>query len=233
MNTNSYLQRLFNRLNKSTSQRSSHMTNKIKTALVALAIGLAASKGVWAATSDALTITITPNANYAVDIDTTNVALDMGTVSLGASTQTVRPSTVTIQSTYATTDLKIQGSISGGWSFDSNTASSEADALAVWATFTSVSRSSAPTQTSDYFSGTVPGAASSDVVDTTSRYVGSSVLDSSTSVFENNSGFDSQDMDSQAPSAQAHLWLYFRLPSSTTNNTAKNVTITLTAVQPN
>jgi hypothetical protein len=68
--------------------------------LMALAFGFAMTKAAHAAVSDSLTVTITPNAFYAVDIDTDNVHLDMGTVTLGASTQTVRPSTVTIQSTY-------------------------------------------------------------------------------------------------------------------------------------
>ena len=202
--------------------------------LGALALALAFSKGAQAAISDSLTVTITPNAFYALSIDTTNVSLNLGTVALAASTQTVSPSTVTIASTYATTDVKIQGSISGGWTFDANTATQETDALAAWATFTSIARSSAPTQTADYFSGTVPGSSASDVLDGTNRYVGSSVADSTTNLFENNSGtFDPQDMDALATTTIADLWLYFRLPNVTTTNTAKNITITLTAVAPN
>jgi hypothetical protein len=142
----------------------------------------------------------------------------------------VRPSTVTIQSTYAQTDLKLQGFING-WTFDSNTASNEQDALGVWATFTDIARTSAPVSgVNDYFAGTVPGAASSDVVSTTSRYVGSSVGDGTSNLFENNADFDPVDMDAKAPNFQAGLWLNFRLPSSTSNNSAKTVTIVLTAV---
>ncbi len=205
------------------------MKRTMKT-LMALAIGLAMFKHAHAAVSDSLTVTITPNAFYAVDIDTDNVNLDMGTVTLGASTQTVRPSTVTIQSTYAQTDLKLIGAIAGGWSFDTNTASNEQDALATWATFTSIARSSAPAQSGDYFAGTNPGSSGSDVVDTTDRYVGSSVGDGTTNLFENNGDFDAQDMDARAPNHQSHLWLNFRLPNATSNNSAKTVTITLTAV---
>jgi hypothetical protein len=201
--------------------------------MLAMGIALAFTKVSHAAVSDALTVTITPNAFYALDIDTATVNLDMGTVTLGASTQTVSPSTVTIQSTYATTDVKLQGSISGGWSFDSNTASSEQDALAAWGTFTSIARSSVPAQTADYFAGTVPGAASSDVIDTSSRYVGTSATDGTSNLFENASGFDLRDLDALAVNAQAELWLYFRLPSATSSSSAKSVTITLTAVQPN
>jgi hypothetical protein len=204
---------------------------RIQKLLLAMGIALAFTKVSHAAVSDALTVTITPNAFYALDIDTATVALDMGTVTLGASTQTVSPSTVTIQSTYATTDVKLQGSISGGWSFDTNTATSEQDALAAWATFTSVARSSAPTQSGDYFSGTNPG--SGDVIDTNSRYVGTSANDGTSNLFENNSGFDSRDTDALAVNAQAGLWLYFRLPSATSSSSAKDVTVTLTAVQPN
>jgi hypothetical protein len=204
------------------------MKSKLKT-LLALGFALAMIKSAQAAVSDALTVTITPNAFYAVDIDTANVALDMGTVALGASTQTVRPSTVTIQSTYAQTDLKLQGTITG-WSFDTNTATNETDNLAVWATFTDIARSTPPAQGGDYFAGTNPGAAGSDVVDTNSRYVGSSVADGTNNLFENNANFDPVDMDGKAPNFQSDLWLNFRLPDSTTNNSAKTVTIMLTAV---
>ena len=203
-----------------------------------MCIGFAAQ--VRAAVSDSLTVTITPNAFYAVDIDTANVSLNLGTLALSASTQTVHPSTVTIQSTYATTDLKLQGAIASAgtpWSFDTATASEEADSLAAWATFTSVARSSAPAQGGDYFSGTSTSTASTDLIDTQNRYVGSSVDDGTVNHFENNSDFDSKDMDDlaphPAPAAKSHLWLNFRLPNATTTNNAQNVTITLTAVEPN
>src|SRR2546423_835565 len=123
---------------------------RITKVALALALGLGLTQAVHAAVSDSLTVTITPNAFYAVDIDTGNVSLDLGTVGLNASTQTVQPSTVTVQSTYATTDLKLVGSISSvgtAWSFDDDTSTSDNDKLAAWATFTSVARSSAPSQT--------------------------------------------------------------------------------------
>lgn len=227
--TRIYMQTLFNRFKRAELKGDKKMKTNIKKIMVALALAVVIKAGAQAAVSDSLTITITPNAFYAVDIDTDNVNLDMGTVTLGASTQTVRPSTVTIQSTYAQTDLRLQGTISG-WTFDSNTASNEQDALATWATFTSIARSSAPAQSGDYFAGTNPGSSGSDVVDTTDRYVGSSVGDGTTNLFENNGDFDAQDMDARAPNHQSHLWLNFRLPNATSNNSAKTVTITLTAV---
>jgi hypothetical protein len=192
---------------------------RLKKLALALAFGLGFAQASHAAVQDMLMVTITPNAFYSVVIDTTNVSLNMGTVALGASTQTVRPSTVTIQSSFATT------------------ASTETDTLATWATFTSVARSSVPTQITDYFSGTVPGAAASDVVDSTNRYVGSSAGDGTTNLFENNSGFDLKDMDAMNPlpaaSGTSQLWLRFRLPSVSSTVNAQNITLTFTAVAPN
>jgi hypothetical protein len=214
---------------KNSPHKGENTMKRITKIMMALAFAFAVAKSAQAAVSDALTVTITPNAFYAVDIDTANVALDMGTVTLGASTQTVRPSTVTIQSSYAQTDLKLQGTITG-WTFDANTASNEQDALAVWATFTDIARSTPPAQGGDYFAGTVPGAANSDVVDSSSRYVGSSVADGTSNLFENSTNFDPVDMDAKAPNFQSDLWLNFRLPSSTSNNSAKTITIMLTAV---
>jgi len=209
-----------------------------RAAVLGLALGLFAQ--VHAAVSDSLTVTITPNAFYAVDIDTSNFSgMDLGTVDLAASTQTVLPSTVTIQSTYATTDLRLQGAIASvgtPWTFDANTASNESDSLQAWGVFTSVARSSAPTQTSGYFSGTTPGANDSDLISTTNRYVGTQ--GGVTNQFEADAAdFAFKDMDSLPPSPAAaslsHLWLMFKLPSATTDTAAQLVTLTLTAVLPN
>jgi hypothetical protein len=133
--------------------------------------------------------------------------------------------------------LRLQGAITSAgtpWTFDANTASNEADALAAWATFTSIARSSAPALGADYFSGTQPAVSNSDVISTANTYAGTAgaVTDS----FENNSNFDAKDMDDMAPSPAASstslLWLNFRLPNATTSTNAQNITITLTAVAP-
>ena len=206
-------------------------------AVLAVVLGFAAQ--VRAAVTDQLTVIITPNAFYSVDIDTTNVSLDLGTVDLAASTQTVQPSTVTILSSYSTTDLRLQGAIASAgtpWTFDANTASNEGDSLQAWGTFTTVAMTSAPAQTGGYFSGTQPGVSDSDVISTTNRYVGTQ--GGVNNSFEAASGdFAFKDMDALPPSPSAasksHLWLFFKLPTDTTSTNAQNVTITLTAVAPN
>ena len=212
---------------------------RITKAALALAFGLGLVQVSQAAVSDQLTITITPNAYYAVSIDTANVVLDLGTVALGLSTQTVSPSTVTVESTFATTDLTLQGAIASAgtaWSFDANTASQELDALAAWATFTTIAHTTAPAQASGYFSGTQPGVNDSDVISTAPRYAGTE--SGVTGHFEAaaaDHGF--KDMDGLVPApnplAEALLWLRFRLPLTTTSSTAQNIMILLTAVAPN
>jgi hypothetical protein len=212
------------------------MKRLAKVALL-LTFGFGVAAVSHAASSDTLTVTITPNAFYSVDIDTLNVSLDLGTVNLGASTQTIQPATVTVLSTYLTTDLKLQGAItatSNAWSFDDDTTSTDTDKLAAWATFTSVARSSAPTQSADYFSGSQPGVSNSDVIDATAQFVGTA--NSVNNLFENNSNFDAKDMDAMNPvpaaSGTSLLWLYFRLPSATTGTNAQNISITIGATAP-
>ena len=88
-----------------------------------------------AAESDSLTVTITPNAYYAVSIATDDVSLNLGTVNLSASTPNCNPATITINSTLWNTDLKLQGAITSGgtaWTFDDDTTSSDRDKLAAW-----------------------------------------------------------------------------------------------------
>ena len=213
---------------------------RILKVVLTLTFGLGLVSFAQAAINDRLTVTIMPNAYYSVEVDTETVALDLGAVDMSASTQTVSPATVTINSTYATTDLKLQGAIAASanpWSFDDDSASAEANQIAAWATFTSVERSSAPTQTGDYFSGTVPGTAASDLVDASDRYVGSSAADGTSNLFENNTEDATKDMDAMPPdpdaAAKSHLWLYFRMPSASSGNAAQNITFTLTAVVPN
>jgi hypothetical protein len=224
----------FNRLNESKimPQQRRHTMKRLMKAVAAVALGFGLAAPLHAATTDSLTVTITPNAVYAIDIATDAIGLDLGTVSLGASTQTVRPSTVTVQSTYAQTDIKLQGSIASGgtpWTFDANTASQEANALAAWATLTTIAHSTAPAQTSGYFSGTVPGAVDSDVISASNQDAGD-VGGGGENLFEAGSGDHGfKDLEDETPNEQSLIWLYFRLPSATTTTNAQNITITLTA----
>ena len=200
--------------------------NRTTKSVIALAVwlgfGALAQAGI---PSDSLVITIAPNAYYAVSIDTTNVGLDLGTVALGGSTQTVAASTVTIDSTYATTELELAGAITcaGGtqWTFDSDTANQENDKLAAWAVFAATTVAAAPA-----FDGTVPGANNSDAIDAGPRNIGAAA----DSLFED----ASKEMYNLAKNAKAHAWFKFRLPDSSTSGSDKpqRISLTLTAKQP-
>ena len=216
------------------------------TALAAVVMLLCAGEA-RAAISDSLTVTIVPNAGYSLTLSTTNVGLNMGTVSLGASTQTVKPSTVTITSSYAATGLKLQGSMSGAgtpWTLAQNTAAQGLDQLAAWAVFTDTSISNyavlGTTGTnSNYFIGTSSGVAGSNVIGTVQAPVGTFTGSSSPLFIANSSQAGYKTMASLPTQAidpagsRAHLWMYFVLPPSTTDNNAKLMTLTLTAGAPN
>ncbi len=212
-------------------------------AVLTLAIGIG-----WISTAnaanpfdrDSLTVTIVPNAYYALDITTGTHAnlLNLGSVELGASTQTVHPATVTITSTYATTDLKLLGNVVTAvspWAFNSS-GTVTADQLAGWANFTTTAVGAAPVQGngSQYFRGTTIGAADSDLIDNaSSRDVGNESGGSNSNFYETDSGATGfLDMDGLAKNAQAHLWLWFRIPWSSTTNGTQTIVITLIAGVP-
>lgn len=208
-----------------------------KAALAALGVLIGLAGTARAGTSDALTVTITPTAAYSVTVTTTNVVLNLGSVGLNTSTQTVRPSTITVTSSYAQTNLQMQGIMAGAgtpWTFASNTASLGNNQLATWAVFTDTSVTVAPAQGANYFVGTVPGAAGSDVVDTTQRNIGG-VAGTGLFITGTTGSAGYKQMTNlppntvDLPASRAHLWTYFTLPPTTTDNNAKLVTFVITA----
>jgi hypothetical protein len=213
--------------------------------ILALAVGLGLAGTARAqTTSDSLTVTITPNAYYAVDIDTgsnvTGLGMDLGSVALGVSTHTTLPASVAVKSTYAKTDLTLTGAIitaSNPWSFDADTTLAENDALAAWAVFTDTSVTVAPILSAGAFSGTAAATAGSDVISSLSQDVGDGtqadrfVLGSSASGYKTMEDIPAEAADAAA--SHANLWLKFRLPASSTSNGQQKVTITLTAGVPN
>lgn len=214
--------------------------NKVMKAAMALAIVLGLAVCADAGTKDSLMVTITPNVYYAVLISTGNVGLNLGTVELKASTQTVNPSTVTIQSSYAKTELKLEGAIahSGAgteWTFSIDSTTYETDKLAAWAVFTDTSVVSAPSQSSGYFNGTEPGA-DADLIGSAQQHVGETG-GSGTRFLAGigDSGYKPMDAipndTTDLAASRSHLWLMFRLPGGSTSPDAQNITLTLTAVQ--
>lgn len=217
--------------------------NRMMKAAMALAIALGAAVSASAGIpADSLMVTITPNVYYAVLISTANVGLNLGNVDLRASTQTVNPSTVTIQSTYATTDLKLQGAITNPadpthpWTFSASSGTYETDKLAAWAMFTDITVGTAPAQLGGYFNGTTQGTGA-DMFDANDNFVGERGGSETRFLAVGETGYKTMDdmpNDAVEPDiSRSHLWLRFRLPGASTSNTAQNITVTLTAVAPN
>lgn len=199
-----------------------------------LLLGALSTGSAQAADTDSLTVTITPNAQYAVDVDTaiSPALLNLGAVNLGQSTFTVNVTTVEVQSTYAATDLSIRAQvISGGWSIDGDTTAAETDGLQAWAVFTDTS------VVTDTVANAQPGAFdAADLLQTTNRDVG--VFGAATMYqLTSGTGFKSmEDLPSAAvdiPASRSHLWLKFTLPPVTTTLSAQQVYVTVTAGAPN
>ena len=184
--------------------------------------------------SDSLTITITPNVDYGVDIDTDGVTMDLGTLDLYAVGQTVQPATVTILGTVSSDgsqntgqELELTLTFEGGaspWTFDATPTTyafgGTLDEIAVYALFTDTTMSDVP-------DGGVFGDSSAGFTVNPDR-AGSASTDGTR--FEKTAGQHTIDMDHKSPDDEAHLWMYFRLPPATSDSGAKEITLTATAV---
>lgn len=196
---------------------------------------LALAARAQAAVSDSLTVTITPNVQYAVDIDTqvNPGGLALGNVDLGASTFTVTVTTVEVQSSISQTDLSISAQvIAGGWSIDGSTAAQEVDGLQGWAVFTDTSVVSAAVAAAQ------PGAFDDeDVLQATPQNVGSVGAGPFRHMLSSGSGYKvMEDLPSNladGPASRSHLWLKFRLPSVTSVTAQQSVYVTVIAGAPN
>ena len=214
--------------------------------LMAAIVGLAAAAS--ANTSDSLTVTIQPQAAYSVLVTTTPAGyLNLGLVNLSASTQTVQPSTITVNSSYAYTGLSMTGNITSAgtpWQFAANTAALTQDKLAAWAVFTDTSVQAMPAQGTNYFIGTTPTGAS-DVVQAASLSVGTTggacpaVGGGGKSYIAAAGAPGYKPMEcvtttaTDAGGGLSFLWLYFKLPPTTTTNNPQLIQYTLTAAGPN
>ena len=219
-------------------------TKKLGWALATLTVLCLGAGSAWAVDpdhsndSDMIRIRITPNADYGVEIDTTNVqgtsdgVIDMGALNLYASTYTVRPATVTIKGTVAANgvnggqELDVNAAITGGWTFDTAPTTDQTggsvDALAMYLLFSANTLSAAPTA-SEFADGTANASITSAAL--TYRAGGAS---GNGSKFEQQGG-GTTNMDNMSTGNVRHMWTYFRLPPTTSVGTQQEITVTLTA----
>jgi hypothetical protein len=196
-------------------------------------------------TQDSLTVTITPTASYSVLVSTTPAGyLNLGSELLGGTTQTMQPSTITVNSSFAYTGLTLTGNITTvgtPWTFSANTAVGLQDKLAAWAVFTDTSVQTMPALGS--FLGTTPGA-SSDVVAAGPVAVGStggtcpSLGGAGKSYIWAAATAGNKPMEcttttqTDPAGGLSFLWMKFTLPPTTTTTAAQLIQYTLTAAPP-
>lgn len=203
------------------------MNKHMKQFVAALAVGLLAVGGllIGEAKADAIVandtatiqITITPNVDRGVTIDTQTVNMVLGLIDLNTSTQTVNPATVTVQGNLTNTELDLSAGISGGWTFEPTATSTTTDKLKTWVVFTATTVFTTPAKNSNTFDDTNDFLASN-----TASFPGTRVGSSSggsgniNNSFEDNSGNAFADMDALSPTSKRHMWMYFTTPDVTT-----------------
>ena len=184
--------------------------------------------------SAALMVRITPNVDRGVSISSSDLStgqIDLGYVSLGASTWTVHPATVTIQGNVLNTELDLAASIAGGWVFNNAqtlaSTASAANQLNAWVTFTSISTGIAPAQDDEYFRvGTTSGAKITSLTQTMSARTVGLTPTSGIGFFESNESGNA-DMDSMNPADKRHMYTYFTLPPVTSITSAQDINFVL------
>ena len=217
-------------------------TNWKTRGLTALTVAALAVTGAWAAdpdgsnNSDTIRVRITPNADYGVQIDTANLlgggtgVIDMGALSLGVSTWTVRPATVTILGSVSKNganggqELDLAADLLGTWTLDATPttdATGTIDELSMYVLFSAITMSEAPTGT-DFGNATANAAVTTEVATHAGGTSGGGTR------YEKQ-GAHTTDMDQMSTSDPRHMWLYFRLPPTTSTGADQELTLTLTA----
>jgi hypothetical protein len=175
---------------------------------------LGLTQEVMAASSDALTVTITPISSYDVDIDTLNVVLSSANATADADWIVVLPATVTINSTInteLTLDATTQTSAGTNWVLGSSNAQ---DILQAWTIFTSTTVNT-PRITGDFDNSF-------------DRMLGGTQNVGDTQNFEDGS----TNMDDLVSGAKRHMWIKVHTPLLTTDANVKTMKITLSAGAP-
>ena len=183
--------------------------------------------------SDSLTVRITPNVDLGVDIDTGTARFNHADapgdldipLDTNATSYLISPASVTITGNFGSQEVEVVGQVSaGGWSLDTDEAIG-ADSLQVYALF-AVSKDTSPFE-SDF-------AGANNLVTTSPQMAGQPTGDEATpetnTRYEKAVGMDQgANMDNLPVSTLRQLWLRLDTPSSTSIDSAMDMTVTLTA----
>jgi hypothetical protein len=184
---------------------------------------------------DSLTITIQPNVDLGVDVDTTTTKFVTaggnltGTMALGATDYLVSPASVTILGNFSNQEVQVEAAGLDSWTVDADETAAQ-NQVQVYALF-AVNKTSRPVEAefgSDSARHLVTGAAQ-----TAGEAVGAAENGDRTDnryeipVADMTSG---TDMDGLAVGTLKQLWLRLDAPPSTTSDENQRVVVTLTAV---
>ncbi|MFA6093269.1 MAG: hypothetical protein WC986_09995 [Elusimicrobiota bacterium] len=211
-------------------------TMKVMTGLLAgLALGLLSLGSAQAATSDSLSITITPSVTMGVDVDTATTRFTGGaigdmTLSMapGATAYFVSPASVTVQGDFNNQELQLQAAALNNWTIDGDEVADQ-DAVQLYALF-ATSKSSAPLEAE--FGSDGARHLLTTGVQVAGETSGSETNVRSTNRYEiNNGDMDSgANMDDMTVGSLRQLWLRVDAPPTTTYSAAQAFIVTLTAV---
>ncbi|MFA6093268.1 MAG: hypothetical protein WC986_09990 [Elusimicrobiota bacterium] len=211
-------------------------TMKVMTGLLAgLALGLLSLGSAQAATSDSLSITITPSVTMGVDVDTATTRFTGGaigdmTLSMapGATAYFVSPASVTVQGDFNNQELQLQAAALNNWTIDGDEVADQ-DAVQLYALF-ATSKSSAPLE-AEFGSDSARHLLTTGV-QVAGETSGSETNVRSTNRYEiNNGDMDSgANMDDMTVGSLRQLWLRVDAPPTTTYSAAQAFVVTLTAV---
>ncbi|MBI4424964.1 MAG: hypothetical protein HY554_14625 [Elusimicrobia bacterium] len=208
-----------------------------------LVVGLAAALlfsgagGAWAdpnqndADLDQLTIRLTPNVDYGVDIDTGTTRFDVGTdlniaLSLNATHYFISPATVTILGNFSNQEVKLKAAGLDNWTVDNDEVIGHNE-VQLYALF-AVNKSSRPLESE------FGGDSGRHQVKTTDTFAGE------TSGTEDNAGADNYyeipvamtggaDMDNLQVTNTRQLWLRLDTPAVSNYDTDERIQVTVTA----
>ena len=188
-----------------------------------------------AANPDTLTITITPTVTLDVTISTSVVlwSVDGGadldiSLTLGTTDFLVRPGTVTLSTTFADTELNVDGIDNmADWAFDTDPLTAEADGLQVYVLFSSNTQQTGPA-IADFDDGI--GVTGDMVDDLSTRRYGLSGSDDGLNDSQFQSVTFAEATENMQDTGERHIWVRVDMPPATSSTNPQTFSIALTAV---
>jgi hypothetical protein len=226
---------------KNTTEGGGEMTTTKKTwwkaALLLAALALAAGVGRSEAAdpdTDALTITITPNVDYGVDLDTATAALEgvaglVKTLDLGSTTFLVSPATMTITGNFNRQEVQLTAQGLDTWGVDTDELIGT-DSAQVYGLF-AVDKTSRPLE-SEFEEGSASHLVTALTAKLAGEPFGGEDNTGTDNLFEIATGAmtSGANMDNLVVGTQRQLWLRLDAPAISSSDENQRIQVIVTAV---